>query len=169
MADGIGKAVGQQLGELGKQIVKDIAKVPGQLTGFTDVGTQETKGQGAGASKQSSQQTAPPKTPTENVNPLAALEQQEQIEKAKKLERVRQELAAQFKKPVGVEDQPKTAFEEQKLEDLEKQKLEIKKMQEQAKQLQPMSSKAKRGNLFGTRIKQQKRFGDERGKNVGSG
>ena len=169
MADGIGKAVGQQLGELGKQIVKDIAKVPGQLTGFTDVGTQETKGQGAGASKQSSQQTAPPKTPTENVNPLAALEQQEQIEKAKKLERVRQELAAQFKKPVNPEEQPKGAFEQQKLEDLEKQKLEIKKMQEEAKRLQPMSTKAKRGNLFRKeQVKKRQQFGSEQSK-LGTG
>ena len=49
MSDGIAKGVGEQFGQLGQQIIKDIASVPAKITGL-DEGTN------AGATRGSAQQ-----------------------------------------------------------------------------------------------------------------
>ncbi|RJR15077.1 hypothetical protein C4579_03350 [Candidatus Microgenomates bacterium] len=171
MTDGIGRGVAGQLGDLGKDIVSEVVSVPAKLTGFdSGSGTQEKKGSGAGSSKgATASQQSPNKQPSEHVDILGQLAQKDEIEKAKKLAQLRQQLSQQFTKPQSQEDpnQPKNIHEAQQLEELEKQKQEIEEERKKARMtLQDTGSKQKRGNLFGQKVKKQKQFGSEQSKNA---
>ncbi len=162
MTDGIGKAIGSQLGELGKQIVSDVVKVPGQLTGM-DSGTNETKIKGTGGKKSKTSQQVRPitKTATENIDPLLKLKQKEEVERQRKLDSIRQELSQQFSRPT--EPNAGSVREQIELEEMEKKRKEIEEEKEKAKKvLNQPSSKRKKG-MFGIAAKV---FGGEKGKNV---
>ncbi|MEK7166558.1 MAG: hypothetical protein AAB874_07155 [Patescibacteria group bacterium] len=161
MGDGIAKGIGEQLGQLGKQVATDIAKLPGVLTGLDTGSTNEAAAKGTGGA-QPGQKAANAQDPVSaNINHLA---RQDEIAKQRELAQARQ-LIQRFlnpQEPAGV----KTPKEQMELEELEKKKLEIEEEKKQAKAvLQPMATKAKRGNLFGIKSKQ---FGGEVGKNVKS-
>ena len=170
MTDGIGRGVAGQLGDLGKDIVSEVASVPAKLTGFdSGSGTQEKKGTGAGSSKgQTAHQPTQNKQPSEQVDILGQLAQKDEVEKAKKLAQLRQQLAQQFSKPQPEDpNQPKNIHEAQQLEELEKQKQEIEEEKKKAQMvLQDTGAKQKRGNLFGQKVKKQKQFGSEQSKNA---
>lgn len=157
MADGIGKGVANQFAELGKQVVQDLASVPGKLTGL-DSGTSETSGAGAGSSKKQGNQKGG--QPQQGIDPIAALKQKEDSEKQQQLANVRRRLA-QLMNP----NQPreKTAYEIKQDEEMEKKKQELWQMQQEAKQLKQSPGKRPRGDLYGVKAKQ---FGGEKGKNV---
>lgn len=160
MSDGIVKGVGEQLGKLGSDIVSEVAKTPAKLAGM-DQGTQEVKGSGGSGKQQSSSSSAHNSQPSEQIDPLAIIRQKDEVEKQKGLQAARQ-LLQQFSTPHNA-PQP-TRKEELELEELEKQKAEIKAQQEQARQtLQSTGSKKPRGDLYGIKAK---KFAGEQGKNV---
>lgn len=167
MTDGIGKGVASQLGNLVKDIATEVVKAPVKIAGF-DPGTQEAKGAGSGgkAHAQGSQQQT--RQPSEQIDPMAILREKDEAERQKGLSQAR-DLLRQFTKPDQSQDPnaPKNIYEAKQLEELEKQKQEIEQEKQNARQIlnQP-SFKAKRGNLFGKKVKQQKAFGSEQSKNA---
>lgn len=161
MSDGIGKGIGEQLGQLGKQIVTDIAKVPAKITGLDTGGTDETVGQGTGGKKSTgfTQQKPPPKSAeTQRIEEIV---RQDEAEKQKKLAQARR-LLQQF-----IEPQQKsvpTLQEKLEMEEMERKKKEIEEEKKKAqKQLPVVVGKRPRGDLFGMKAK---KFGGEVGKNV---
>ncbi|HCM37803.1 MAG: hypothetical protein UV61_C0008G0060 [Candidatus Gottesmanbacteria bacterium GW2011_GWB1_43_11] len=158
MADGIAKGIGEQLGELGKQIVTEVANVPAKITGLDSTGTNETTGQGAGAAKPVSGQKTSASKPMQRA--ISEIAQKDEIEKQKRLFETRQ-LLKQFSQPQASEQSIKEKLE---LEELEKQKKEIAAEKKKARAILPkLWSKPKSGNLYGIKAKA---FGGEVGKNV---
>lgn len=159
MTDGIGKGVGQQISGIGSQLGDELSSLPKSLFGL-DSGTNEKKSPTASGGKV---KTGLPKaqSATPQADPLAQLQQKDELEKQRKLAQIRQELKGQFVRPT---ETPKNAAEQAEIEKIEQQKKEI---AEERKKLQPLNApqgKQKRG-LFG-RIKKQQQFGSEQGKNV---
>jgi hypothetical protein len=161
MADGIGKAVGQHFEAIGKQIVSDLASIPKSIVGLDSGGTHETKGQGGGSQKSGQQQKSSPKNQGEQIDPLAAIRRQTEIEKQKQISEVRRRLEQLMSGHLG--ERPKTPFEEKQLEELEKQKQQAAHMKQEVMQLRSAPSKRRRGDLYGVTAK---KFGGEQGKNV---
>lgn len=165
MGDGIAKGIGEQLGQLGKQIATDIAKVPSQIVGLDKSGgTNETVGSGGGSKKQQG------KTNQSNMqraggdpNKLAELERNDAIERQKQMSKARQMLQ-QFTQPQG---QAEPSLREKiEMEEMEKRKKEIEEERKKAQSALPQtSSKRPKGDLYGKKAKQ---FGGEMGKNVKS-
>jgi hypothetical protein len=160
MADGIVKGVGEQLGQLGKQIAVDIATVPAKLTGL-DKGTNESAGQGAGGKKQNTAQQTGGSKPAEPLkDPILELKQKDQVETQKNLAQARR-LLELIMKPV--EPQELTVREQMERDELEKKKKEIEEEKKKAAQVLPKTaSKRPRGDLYGVKAKL---FGGELGKN----
>lgn len=157
MVDGVAKGVGEQLGQLGKQIVTEVAKTPAKI-----VGLDETLGS-SGSSK--SQQTNKTQRPAaqEKVKPMQELAQKDEVEKQKQLAQARR-LLQQF---AELQKEEPSVKEKLELEELEKKKKEIEEEKKKAKQVlvQPQAKQA-RGDLYGVKGKQ---FGGEVGKNVKTG
>ncbi len=161
MSDGIGSAVGQQIGEIGKQVAKDLVSIPRSMVGLKNDGgsINETASQGKNTANQ--QQTAKPNASRgEQIDEIANLKQQEDIDKQRKLSEIRRRLELLMNPQRQHE---KSIHEIQQEEELEKKKLELRKMKEEAKQLKQIVSKRPRGDLYGVKAK---RFGGEQGKNV---
>lgn len=156
MSDGIVKGVGEQLGELGKQVISEVAKTPATLVGLDETLGVSKSGNSQGTSVSTTQKP-------EDASPsIELLKQQDEQKKQQELEKARS-LIAQFSQGPVPE---KTISQQQELEDLEKRKEGIKKEKLKAKMILPNTgSKPKRGNLFGIRAKQ---LGSEIGKNVKS-
>lgn len=163
MADRIAKGIGEQLGSLGKQIVTDIAKVPGKITGLDSGGINETVGTGTSAKGQKGRsQQQKPQSAQGEVNILTELARKDEAEKQKKLAEARR-LLQQFIEPQQLSPEP-SVREKMELEEMEKKKKEIEEEKEKAKKALPkMAVKRPRGDLFGIKAKQ---FGGEAGKNV---
>jgi len=159
MADGIGKGITQQLGELGKQIVNEVAQTPAKLTGMGG-STNETAGQATATGKGQQQQTpAQSKATTENINPIDVLKRQDEIKTQQELAKARQ-LLQPFIKPT---EAPQSIREQNELEEMEKQKQDIIAQQKKAKEILPqMSSKPKPGNLYGKQTKTSSELGKNR-------
>lgn len=159
MANGIAKGVGEQLGQLGKQIVTEVAQVPAKITGMDSGGTNEGLGQMAASAKQA--QAAKKQQAQVEQKKIQDITRRDEVEKQRKLAEARQ-LLKQF----SALPQEQSIAEKQELEELEKKKQEVIIERERAKKiLRPASSKPKRGNLFGIKSKQ---FAGEVGKNVKS-
>lgn len=165
MADGIAKGIGEQLGQIGKAIATDIAKVPSQIIGLDKSGgTNETSGQGTGGKKQ--QQKPNPQNiqrAAGDPNRLAELEQQDAIERQKQMSKAR-DMLRQFTQPTQ-QSEP-SVYERLQQEKMQEEQAKMEKAKsEQSNSLPMPSSKPKRGNLHGIKSKQ---FGGELGKNVKS-
>lgn len=159
MSDGIAKGVGEQLGELGKQIVTEVTQVPAKITGMDQGGTNETVGQGPGGAQTG--QAAKQQAHNEQEK-IAEVTRKEEAEKQQKISEARK-LIQQFTKPREPEPSIREKLE---LEELEKKKQEIEEEKEKVKKiLKPTPSRQPRGGLFGIKAKQ---FGGEVGKNVKS-
>lgn len=164
MPDGIAKGIGEQLGNLGKQIVTDIAKTPAKIAGMDVTGPNETVGTGSGKSKKAAPQIKPQTAKTEeSVNPLDVLRQNDEVEKQKQLAQARR-LLQQFIEPIKQEEP--SIREKLEMEEMEKRKKEIEEEKKKAqKELPKVATKRPAGDLFGRKSKQ---FGGEVGKNVKS-
>ena len=161
MADGIAKGVGEQLGELGKQIVHDVAKVPSQLVGLDSGGINESPG-GSGPSGQQ-QKARIQNAKAQEAKRIADIAKKDEMQKQQQLARARQ-LLQQFIRPG--ERSPLSIKEKLEQDDLEKKKKQVEEERKKAaKALPKSSSKRPRGDLYGTRAKQ---FAGETGKNVKS-
>lgn len=165
MADGIAKGVGEQLGELGKQIVKDIASVPGKLTGLDSSGVDESSGSTMGGKQQQVQkQSAQQVQKQAAVQRMAQIKQKDEAEKQKQLAQAR-DLLRQFTQPQG--EQEMTVAQKQEMEEMEKKKKEIEEEKQAAAKILPrFRGKRARGDLYGIKGKQ---FTGETGKNIKSG
>lgn len=163
MANGISKGIGEQLGELGKQVATDIAKTPAKI-----VGLDETVGQGTGGKGQKpppikkrnliEELVGKPRTPEE----LEQLKVQQKADDQKKIAMARR-LLQNISQPAS----QGPSRQEQEMAEMEKQRAAIEKQRKQLNSSLPqVSSKPKRGNLYGVK---QKKFGGELGKNVKSG
>lgn len=160
MTDGIGKGIASQLGNLAGDIATEVAYTPAKIAGF-DVGSGEKKGVGIGgkAHGQIPQQT---RQPQEQID-IEHLRQKDEGERQKGLSQAR-DLIRQFNRPQ--QEQPDSLEHQRKVEELQKEQDEIERMKADAKILRFGSSKSKRGNLFGKKVKQQKTFGSEQSKNA---
>lgn len=161
MADGIAKGVGEQFGQLGKQVVKDIVSLPVKIIGFDkSAGTNETAGSSGGKPSSGQAQAKGGIKSAEKADPLVKMKQQDEIEKQKQLAQARR-LLQQFIEPPKDEQ---TVREKLEMEELEKKKKEIEEEKKKAATMLPqIAGKPKRGNLYGIKSKQ---FAGEVGKNV---
>lgn len=163
MADGIAKGIGEQLGQLGKQIATDIAKVPAQIVGLDKSGGNTNEG-GSGGNPASQKSGGQGQTPSSSgIDRITELKQQDEREKQQALAQARR-LLQQINQPGG---QPAPTIQETlEMEKMEDRKKEIEDEKKKAKPLQQATSKRPRGDLYG---KKSKQFGGELGKNVKSG
>ena len=161
MSDGIAKGVGEQFGQLGQQIIKDIASVPAKITGL-DVGTNEGVTSGSAKQNWRQQKQITPK-PSEKIDPILVMKQKDEIERQKQLAEARKLL----EQLINPQQQTTPSIREQiEMEEMEKKKKEIEEEKKKAKKQLPLvATRAKRGNLFGIKSKQ---FAGEVGKNVKS-
>ena len=159
MGDGIAKGVGEQLGELGKQVVAEVAQVPAKIAGLDAGSTNETVGAGTGGNQSGQQKQQ--KAQINEQKRIAEVARKDEMQKEQQLAQARR-LLQQFINPAESPEQP--IKEKLDLEELEKKKKEIAAENEKAKkQLPKTGSKRPRGDLYGTRAKQ---FTGETGKNV---
>ncbi len=159
MTDGIAKGVGEQLGGLGKQIVKDMTALPGKLIGLDSGSAGESKG-GISSGQQTKLQT--PQTQKQaRAQQIRQIEQQDEIEKQKQLQQARAMLR-QWTQPQP--QQELTEAEKREIEELEKKKKESEEERKKAAQVLPrIVGKRPRGDLYGIKGKQSS---GEIGKNI---
>lgn len=159
MADGIAKGIGEQLGNLGKQIVTEVAKTPAKI-----IGLDETLGSSSSKGAKGQKQTVKKATPQESADAkIAEIMRKDETEKQKQLARARQLLQQFINPPREAEPNLREKLE---MEETEKKKQEIEMEKQKAKTvLSQVASKRPRGDLYGTRAK---KFGGEVGKNVKS-
>ena len=156
MVDGVAKGVGEQLGQLGKQIVTEVAKAPAKIVGFDETLGSSSSGKGQPVKQQQTRAH-----PGEQKDPLQQLAKQDALDKQKQLAQARQ-LIQQFIRPD--EKSAQTLEEKLELEELEKKRKEIEEERKKAEMvIRQSSSKRPRGDLFGVKAK---KFGGEVGKNV---
>ncbi len=166
MPDGIKSGIGEQLGNLGKQIATEVINIPAKITGMDGGTTNETAGSGTGGKQKGQKGTHSAQSGT-NIFGLPRTPEQiaaeDALEKQKKLAEARR-LLQQFIQPQG-QSEP-TLAEKQEMEEMEKNKKEIEEEKKKAKSVLPVvASKRPRGDLYGAKAK---KFGGELGKNVKS-
>ncbi len=159
MVDSVAKGVGEQLGQLGKQIVTEVAKTPAKI-----VGIDETLGSGGTSPNPKNPPSPQKKSGDANSASIEALKQKDELEKARQLQKAR-ELLKQFTQLQGESD---STYETRlKMEELEKKKKEIVEEKKKAMKLPFISTRPERGNLYGRGVR-PKSSGTEVGKNIKS-
>jgi hypothetical protein len=153
MSDGIAKGVGESLGNLGKQIITDVAKMPAQI-----VGLDETMGSGGGKSQKGQTNQKPKMGVGQNSEPdINRMAQEDEIKKQQELQQARRLLSQISGQPVNSEP---TVYEQIQRENAQKKEDLKNRQQAENMQLKQVSTRPRRGNLMG------KQTGSETKKNV---
>jgi hypothetical protein len=144
MKTGIAKQIIGSFEDIGKDVAREVVKAPVDIAGAMLEGLGTTK---------SSSGKGQTQTPSKILNPekdssLGKLEKTDDTEVKKQIARAALEQISQ--KP----DRAPTVWERLNREEEEKKKREKERSELEGKQLQKMSQKKKRGNLYGVKQKQ---------------